>query len=110
MFVTNNNAELFVMPSRLKSHIILVLDRLQCVARVNCLVVHKNMEIHFAQVGTVAVFMYICNEKFILNGVNNINIDSDVNNVNTKICTYIILRVHDMCTLHNECSNTAFVT
>ena len=28
----------FVMPSRLKSHIILVLDRLQCVARVNCLV------------------------------------------------------------------------
>ena len=31
-----NNAELFVMPSRLKSHIILVLDRLQCLARVNC--------------------------------------------------------------------------
>ena len=29
------------MPSRLKSHIILVLDRLQCVARVNCLV-HVN--------------------------------------------------------------------
>ena len=28
----------FLMPSRLKSHIILVLDRLQCVARVNCLV------------------------------------------------------------------------
>ena len=26
------------MPSRLKSHVILVLDRLQCVARVNCLV------------------------------------------------------------------------
>ena len=38
MFVTTNNAELFVMPSRLKSHIILVLDRLQYVARVNCLV------------------------------------------------------------------------
>ena len=32
-----NYAELFLMPSRLKSHIILVLDRLQCVARVNCL-------------------------------------------------------------------------
>ena len=31
----------FVMPSRLKSHIILVLDRLQCVARVNCLVYIK---------------------------------------------------------------------
>ena len=31
----------FVMPFRLKSHIrpILVLDRLQCVARVNCLVI-----------------------------------------------------------------------
>ena len=28
----------FLMPSRLKSHIILVLDRLQCVARVNGLV------------------------------------------------------------------------
>ena len=28
----------FLMPSRLKSNIILVLDRLQCVARVNCLV------------------------------------------------------------------------
>ena len=38
MFVTTNNAELFVMPSRLKSHIILVLDRLQFVERVNCLV------------------------------------------------------------------------
>ena len=36
--VTTNDAELFLMPSRLKSHIILVLDRLQCVARVNCLV------------------------------------------------------------------------
>ena len=34
MFVTTNNAELFVM----KSHIIFVLDSLQCVARVNCLV------------------------------------------------------------------------
>ena len=33
--VTTNNAAL---PSRLKSAIILVLDRLQCVARVNCLV------------------------------------------------------------------------
>ena len=41
VFVTTNNAELFVMPSRLKSHIILVLDRLQCVARVNCLVLHN---------------------------------------------------------------------
>ena len=30
------------MPSRLKSHIILVLDRLQCVAWVNCLVHYKN--------------------------------------------------------------------
>ena len=29
----------FLMTSRLKSHIILVLDRLQCVARVNCLVI-----------------------------------------------------------------------
>ena len=38
MRVTTNNAELFLMPSRLKSNIILVLDRLQCVALVNCLV------------------------------------------------------------------------
>ena len=30
------------MPYRLKSHIILVLDRLQCVARVNCLVQVKR--------------------------------------------------------------------
>ena len=30
------------MPSRLKSHITLVLDRLQCVARVNCLVLIKH--------------------------------------------------------------------
>ena len=37
-----NNAELFLMPSRLKSHIILVLDRLQCVARANCLVDYNN--------------------------------------------------------------------
>ena len=36
MCVTTNNAKLFFVPSRLKSHIILVLDRLQCVARVNC--------------------------------------------------------------------------
>ena len=28
----------FLMLSRLKIHIVLVLDRLQCVARVNCLV------------------------------------------------------------------------
>ena len=28
----------FLMPSRLKIHVILVLDRLKCVARVNCLV------------------------------------------------------------------------
>ena len=39
--IATNNAELFLMPSRLKSHIILVLDRLQCMARVNCLV-HIN--------------------------------------------------------------------
>ena len=32
----------FLMPSRLKSNIILVLDRLQCVARVNCLVLNNN--------------------------------------------------------------------
>ena len=32
----------FLMPSRLKSHIILVLDRLQCVAWVNCLVKHNK--------------------------------------------------------------------
>ena len=32
----------FLMPSRLKSHIILVMDRLQCVARVNCLVLIKE--------------------------------------------------------------------
>ena len=44
MCVTTNNAELFVMPSRLKSHIILVMDRLQCVARVNCLVLNKCLK------------------------------------------------------------------
>ena len=33
----------FLMPSRLKSHIILVLDRLECVARVNCLVMINNL-------------------------------------------------------------------
>ena len=33
----------FLMPSLLKSHIILVLDRLQCVARVNCLVTYNAM-------------------------------------------------------------------
>ena len=38
MCVTPNNAEFFLIPSLLKSHIILVLDRLQCVARVNCIV------------------------------------------------------------------------
>ena len=32
----------FVMPSRFKSHIILVLDRLQGVTRVNCLVKIKH--------------------------------------------------------------------
>ena len=37
MSVTTINC--FLMPSRLQSHISLVLDRLQCVARVNCLVI-----------------------------------------------------------------------
>ena len=46
VFVTTNNAELFVMPSRLKSHIILVQDRLQCVARLNCLVSVKAPNVH----------------------------------------------------------------
>ena len=41
MCVTTNNADFFLMPSRLKSHIILVLDRLQGVARVNCLVIYN---------------------------------------------------------------------
>ena len=33
----------FLMPSRLKSHIILVLDRLQCMARVNCQVAFNGL-------------------------------------------------------------------
>ena len=37
--VTPTMQNCFLMSSRLKSHIIFVLDRLQCVARVNCLVV-----------------------------------------------------------------------
>ena len=45
MCVTTNNAELFLKPSRFKSHIILVLDRLQCVARVNCLVYINERDI-----------------------------------------------------------------
>ena len=44
--IATNNAELFLMPSRLKSHIILVLDRLQCVARVNCLLVSSAHKCH----------------------------------------------------------------
>ena len=38
MGVTTNNAALFLLPSILQSHVIVVLDRLQCVARVNCIV------------------------------------------------------------------------
>ena len=36
MFVTTNNAELFFNAFPIESRIILVLDRLQCMARVNC--------------------------------------------------------------------------
>ena len=36
--VTTNNAELFFNAFPIESHFILVLDSLQCVARVNCLV------------------------------------------------------------------------
>ena len=62
MFVTTNNAELFVMPSRLKSNIMLVLDRLQYVARVNCLVgiteSWENNDITNAELGLEGYLMF----------------------------------------------------
>ena len=50
----------FLLPSRLKSHIILVLDRPQCVARVNCLVRDNNSTPAAAiSISEVAVALFV---------------------------------------------------
>ena len=58
MCVTTINAELFF---RLKSPIILVLDRLQCVARVNCLVSNKTQSCSTADTEISTIFNILSN-------------------------------------------------
>ena len=85
----------FLMPSRLKSHIILVLDRLQCVARVNCLVIIIIIIITY-RVSNVTLRI-IVNSVVLLSGLFIKSFVIVFLGVISSVHKYIILIIESIC-------------